>query len=97
MATESPSSHGEGALCTRLHHHPVFVGFVQDAPGPAWWSKPAEVGFPLLPSSPLHPGSVSRPSVELDPKQVSGCFRDLLVSVFYSFVYGSRCRAGGED
>ena len=52
MATESPSSHGEGALCTRLHHHPVFVGFVQDAPGPAWWSKPAEVGFPLLPSSP---------------------------------------------
>lgn len=78
---------------------PVFVGFVQDAPGstgPAWWSMPAEVGFPLLPFFPLHPGSVSKPSVELDPKQVSGCFRVLLISVFYSFVYGSEDRAGGR-
>lgn len=69
MSTESTSAHGEGALCSRLHHHPVvlepvFVGVVQNVPGstgPAWKSKPAEVGLLPLPFFPLLPGSVSRP------------------------------------
>lgn len=48
MATVGTLAHVEGALCTWLHRRPVFVGFVQDAPGS---TEPAEEDFPRLPFS----------------------------------------------
>lgn len=83
-------------ITTQWRRSLFLLTFVRDAPGstgPAWRSKPAEVGLLLLLFFPCTLAvSVDQASIELDPKQVSGCFRVLLSSVF--FVCGLGCRAG---